>query len=316
MGGAMGFYKDPLMQWLTAGGKEEDYWASVNKGAKYQGGTWVADPMGTAKLGMPSYAQASQSPTGGAPGQRLKWAGGKAGDLDPGGSGLRYGDVIPAKTAGGASSGSSSSFGVSGGGPGGYNVDAQIAAMNKSYAEDLKRSLGGAREAQNMRGIFTGDFSAQEEREITTKNAMERAAMEERLRNQKAGFDFQMSQAEASRQAMEAAARQGAMRDTGYRMGGGEGDLAELMMMLSKGQGGGIMGPSSGYKGPAPPSSGAGGGAGMGGGTSAGGGAKPAGPTRRDASSMFWKKYGFWPNPSQLDAFIGSGYEGPGKVAI
>lgn len=139
--------------------------------------------------------------------------------------------IMSPNTAGG---GAKSLTGVSTSGPGGYNINAQIDALNRQYKDSQKLQSGAAMEQQAMRNNFSSDFGAQEVNRLTAGSEAERLAAIERLMNQKSGFDFQREQSE-----WERANQPGAGEGRRYGNANESQQMQELLKALGGGGGGG-----------------------------------------------------------------------------
>lgn len=181
------------------------------------------------------------------------------------------------------------------GGGGGFNADKQLAAVRSEFDQILKRGQGQLNEDLAARGIYSGGVGADLSNQYRTQVGNQQSAAIERIMNDVLGrnqqYDLQKSMMEWQKQLSQGFS---AGRGAGDTFGSG-GQDAQILDMWNKMFGNQTMGASGeGYQD---------GGIAGGGGEYAGGKAA-SGPTRRDASSNYYRAFGRWPTPSELDAYM------------
>lgn len=220
-------------------------------------GNIIYDAQGNFVGGQPPGGAAPGAPVGVNTGGRVKWAGGKAGDIDA--SGRAYGSLWSDIAPGGTKAGTVASG--SAGSTGGYSTDAQRAQVNADYDESLKDELEMMNDDLVQKGIYAGGVGAQFTGKTRAANARNRAAELERLRNMGWQAEWQKKMAE------EAFARDSELAKQQRYSGSqrfGTGDSADLANMFA-----GLFG--QGQTQPGFSTKGAGAGAGTGGGGSGSG---------------------------------------------
>jgi hypothetical protein len=168
-------------------------------------------------------------------------------------------------------------------GQGPYKADAQIAQLNSQFADILKRGLGTLNEQAALSGGFSGGIPYDKRQKYTTDIGLQQASAIERLMNDITGrnqawFLDQQRQNSSPYSSGE-----------GVRFGSAN-DSYDIMSLFDqmKGDSGGPVN-SGGYGSQTSP------------------GTQIPTYSRRDASSDFYRKYGRWPNTSELDEYYRTG---------
>jgi len=194
------------------------------------------------------------------------------------------------------SSGGSSLGGFSFGGKNPFATDAAAAKLRDEFARMRKRTSGAINEDVSARGIFSsGVASANMNDAMTQLDLQEGAGLESLFNNaEQQRMAWQMEQERMKMDQQRALAGGGCASGT-YQGGNQTGGVTGVGFQSGTYKGGNSGGNSGG---------GVSGGA-SGVGASGVGGA--AAPSRRDSSSEFYRTYGKWPSPGELDAFMGGG---------
>lgn len=197
---------------------------------------------------------------------------------------------------GGGGGGTTSVTGASMGGVSPFDVSAQAAQIRSDIAQIRKRSMGAMNEDVAARGIFSSGVAGQFASDIDTRYGQQEASELERLRNDASqrAWQMQMEQQRFDWDKQRAAMGQGAQR---------YGNANEIQAMQEAYGMGGPTGAIYSSKKP--------GGTPVGGVPAPGGAPAPGGSaamTRRDASYAFYRQFGKWPSPAELDQFLAGTY--------
>ena len=254
---------------------EADYQSGLSKGYQWTGAGWKfgggTDQTNWTDAMKKGAAQASDG----------RWGAGGAPMSGPSGlSGGSGGGM-------GGPGGSSMSFGSSFGGKNPFATDAAAAKLRDEFARMRKRTGGAINEDASARGIFSSGVSANMMNDAMTQLDLQEGAGLESLFNNAAQqqLAFQLEQ-ERAKSGMYGG---GPQRFDSANTGGNTNQALAAYYSSKKN---GMPPGGQGMQGTqiANPSS------------PAGGGAAPT--SRRDASSEFYRTYGKWPAPDELDAFM------------
>ncbi|MCR4338870.1 MAG: hypothetical protein NUW01_03170, partial [Gemmatimonadaceae bacterium] len=176
-----------------------------------------------------------------------------------------------------------------------FDISAQAAQIRSDISAIRKRSMGALSEDRMARGNFSSEVAGHEAGELDRQYGLQEASELERLRNDASqrSWQMQMEQQRFDWDKQRAVYGQGAQR---------YGNANEIQAMQEAYGGGGATGARfGGSYGRRGTSGGTGTGGGMAGGAS-------SETSRRDASSGFYRDFGKWPTPAELDAYMKGTY--------